>query len=93
MRKKIINGRGKRFYQMKLVATQRKRKHDELLKNSYWYRFEFWFDYSFWSPSETMCHGCDKEVKKRDIHIMNFEDVGVFICKDCMKDVDQRAFY
>ena len=40
-----------------------------------------------------MCHGCDKEVKKRDIHIMNFEDVGVFICKDCMKDVDQRAFY
>lgn len=87
LRKKIKTGRGKRFYQLKLVATQRKRKHDRLLENSYWYQFKCWFNHSVWNSSEIMCNGCDKEVKKKSLHVMNFDNTTCFICADCMKDV------
>ena len=86
LRKKIITGRGRRFYQLKLVASQRRRKHDQLLKNSYWYRIKCWLSYE-WSPTETMCHGCKKDVKKEKIHTMNFDNASCFICPDCMQDV------
>ena len=33
-----------------------------------------------------MCHGCDKDVKSKSIHIMNFDNTS-FICGNCMQDV------
>ena len=36
---------------------------------------------------ETMCHGCDKDVKSKSIHIMNFDNTSCFICENCMQDV------
>ena len=89
LRKKIINGRGRRSYQLKLVATQRKKKHDQLLNVSYRYKFECWF-YNLRNPSMTTCHGCNKDTKKKYIHEVTFENVIVNICEDCMKDIPQR---
>ena len=78
LRKKIINGRGRRSYQLKLVATQRKKKHDQLLNVSYRYKFECWF-YNLRNPSMTTCHGCNKDTKKKYIHEVTFENVIVNI--------------
>ena len=86
---KIINGRGRRFHQLKLVATQRKKKHDQLLLISYRYQLDCWF-YSWWNPSETLCHGCKKDTKKSKIQEVNFESTNVNICQDCMKDGPHR---
>lgn len=87
LRRKITTGRGRRSYQLKLVSTQRKNQHDQLMKNSWYYQFRNWFEITVLKSSTTKCHGCDKKVKKEDFDVKDFHDVSVNICKDCQKDI------
>ena len=87
LRRRISTGRGRRFYQLKLVSTQRKNQQDQLLKNSYWYQFKNWFQGTILRSSMTKCHGCEKKVKQNNVVIKDFHDVTVNICEDCKKDI------
>mgnify|MGYP001157556301 CR=1 FL=1 len=88
LRKMIITGRGRRCFQLKLVATKMKRKHDQLLKHSRLYSFRCFLS-SEWNPSEMICHGCNMTVEKTSIRLITFDNTRCSICPDCMKDVDR----